>query len=218
MTAFPAEQLHRLRETGVVAVLILDDLATAVPTARALLAGGITVMELTLRTPVALDCLRAIVAEVPEMTAGVGTILTPAQVDEALAAGAAFGVAPGVNPRVLGRAAEVGLPFGPGAATPTDVEAALEFGCRTIKFFPAEPIGGLPYLAAMAAPYRHLGVRFIPLGGVNAANLATYLQAPDVLAVGGSWLAPADLLRTQNWGAITQRAAEARRIAAGARA
>jgi 2-dehydro-3-deoxyphosphogluconate aldolase/(4S)-4-hydroxy-2-oxoglutarate aldolase len=203
---------ERIEQTAVVAVLVVDDVADAVPLANALLAGGITAMELTLRTPAAIDALRRVVQQVPEMLPGIGTILTPKQVDQVAEAGAAFGVAPGLNRRVVQRAQAVGLPFAPGVATPSDLEAALELGCREVKFFPAEPSGGLAYLKSMAAPYTHLGVRFVPLGGLKADNLADYLRSPLVLAVGGSWLAPRDLIRQHDWDAITRRAAEATRI------
>ena len=161
---FSATISQQLADTGVVAVLMIDDPADAVPVARALLAGGVNAMELTLRTPAALDALRAIRAGVPEMLAGIGTILTPEQVQDVAAAGAAFGVAPGVNRRVVMAATDLGLSFAPGVVTPSDVEAALELGCRLLKFFPAEPSGGLAYLKSLAAPFAHLGVRYVPLG------------------------------------------------------
>jgi 2-dehydro-3-deoxyphosphogluconate aldolase/(4S)-4-hydroxy-2-oxoglutarate aldolase len=167
-------------------------------------------MELTLRTPVAIDALRAIRQEVPEMLAGIGTVLFPEQIPTLVQAGAAFGVAPGTNPRVLAAAREHGLPFAPGVVTPSDVEAALQFDCRLLKFFPAEPSGGLAYLRSLAAPFAHLNVRYLPLGGVNPANLESYLREPCVHAVGGSWLAPKDLVRAQKWSEIGRLAAEAR--------
>lgn len=207
-SAFP-EDLHRkLRRTGVIAVLMIDRADDAVPLARALLAGGVDCIELTLRTEAALDSLRRIRAEVPELVAGVGTILTPRQVNDANEAGASFGVAPGMNPRVVAEARRIGLPFAPGVCTPTDIELALEAGCRLLKFFPCEPCGGLPYLKTIAAPFMHLGVQFIPLGGVNAANAAAYLKEPSVLALGGSWLAPKDLIAKGGWQAITTLASE----------
>ena len=156
----------------------------------------------------ALQCLRRIRDEVPEMTIGVGTILTPEQVNDAKDNGATFGVAPGMNPRVVAEAARIGLPFAPGVCTPSDIELAIEAGCRVLKFFPCEPCGGLPYLRTIAAPFMHLGVQFIPLGGVNAANAPTYLKEPSVLALGGSWLAPKDLIAKGDWAAITALASE----------
>jgi 2-dehydro-3-deoxyphosphogluconate aldolase/(4S)-4-hydroxy-2-oxoglutarate aldolase len=169
-------------------------------------------MELTLRTPAALEALMRIVRDVPEMLAGVGTVLTPAQVQDVQAAGGAFAVAPGMNPTIVREAERVGLPFAPGVCTPSEIELALELGCRVLKLFPAEPSGGLAYLRSIAAPYAHLGVQYIPLGGVSAANAESYLREPDVLALGGSWLAPRDLIRRQDWPAVTANAAEATEI------
>jgi len=200
---------RHLRQTGVIAVLMIDRADDAVSLARALLAGGVDSIELTLRTEAALECLRRIRREVPEMTLGVGTILTPQQVNQAKEAGASFGVAPGMNPRVVAEALRIGLPFAPGVCTPTDIELALEAGCRVLKFFPSEPCGGLPYLRTIAAPFMHLGVQFIPLGGVGPANAAQYLSEPSVLALGGSWLAPKDLIAKGDWSAITKLAQEA---------
>ncbi|WP_029190190.1 bifunctional 4-hydroxy-2-oxoglutarate aldolase/2-dehydro-3-deoxy-phosphogluconate aldolase [Verrucomicrobium spinosum] len=207
----PTEELHeRLYGAGVIAVLILDDVEAAVPVAKALVAGGVDAMELTLRTPVALECLRRIRREVPEMTAGVGTILTTGQVNEVVEAGAAFGVAPGMNPRTVAEAARLRLPFAPGICTPTDIELAVEAGCTLLKFFPAEPCGGLNYLKSISAPFAHLGLRYIPLGGVAQDNLEMWLNEPMIHAVGGSWLAPKELIQAGDWAGITARAAAAR--------
>jgi len=210
--AFDPTLAQRIETCGIVAVLVIDDAKDAVPLAKALLAGGVDVMELTLRTPAALDALKAIRAEVPEMLAGVGTILTTDQVKQVVAAGAAFGVAPGVNPRILAAAREAGLSFAPGIVTPSDIEVSLEHGCKILKFFPAEPSGGLAYLKAMAAPYAHLGLKFVPLGGLNAKNMASYLADAQVAALGGSWLAPRDLIKAGEWDKITALAAEAVQI------
>jgi 2-dehydro-3-deoxyphosphogluconate aldolase/(4S)-4-hydroxy-2-oxoglutarate aldolase len=146
---------------------------------------------------------------VPEVLAGVGTILTPSQVDEVKAAGAAFGVAPGCNPRILAHAKQVGLPFGPGIATPTDIEVALENDCTLLKYFPAETLGGLKHLKNMAAPYLHRGVGFIPLGGINEANAGSYLSDPLITAIGGSWLAPKDVIKAKDWAKLTDNAQKA---------
>ncbi|MFO1485606.1 MAG: bifunctional 4-hydroxy-2-oxoglutarate aldolase/2-dehydro-3-deoxy-phosphogluconate aldolase [Verrucomicrobiaceae bacterium] len=200
---------QHLRRTGVIAVLMIDRVDDAVPLARALLAGGVDCIELTLRTDAALDSLRRIRAEVPEMVVGVGTILTPKQVNDAREAGASFGVAPGMNPRVVAEAQRIGLPFAPGVCTPTDIELALEAGCKVLKFFPSEPSGGLIYLRSIVAPFAHLGVQFIPLGGVGAGNAAHYLKEPSVLALGGSWLAPKDIIAKGGWEVITALAREA---------
>lgn len=213
MTPPSSESLHaHLYRTGVIAVLMIDDAADAVPVAQALLAGGVDCIELTLRTPVAMECLHLIRAQVPDMLVGVGTILNLPQVSEVKAAGAAFGVAPGMNPRVVAEAQRLGLPFAPGICTPTDIELAIEQGCRLLKFFPSEPSGGLAYLRTIAAPFAHLGVKYIPLGGVGAGNAEQYLREPAVHALGGSWLAPRELIQRKDWAAITANAAEAASI------
>ena len=209
---FSDEVLLRLRRTGIIAVLVVDDPARAVRLAEALFAGGVEAMELTLRTPGAVDCLRAVRRSVPQMLAGVGTILFPHQVDQVLEAGAQFGVAPGTNPAVIRHAVTSGLPFAPGVVTPTDVDMALQCGCRELKFFPAEPSGGLPMLASVKAPYAHLGIQYIPLGGVTMANLPQWLKDPDVLAVGGSWLAKKELIDASAWDEITRVARESSSI------
>lgn len=203
----------KVSAAGVVAVLIVDDANDAVPLARALLSGGVDVMELTLRTPAALDALRAIRRDVPEMVAGIGTILNVDQLQAAREAGAAFGVSPGCNPRLLAAAREAGFSFAPGIATPTDIEIAIEHGCRLLKFFPAEQLGGLPYLRAMAAPYAHLGLRYIPLGGLTAANAGSYLSDPLIAAIGGSWIAPREVIKARDWKTIETNARAARDIA-----
>ena len=174
-------------------------------------------MELTLRTDAALDSLRAIRDQVPEMLAGIGTILTTDQVDEVVAAKAAFGVAPGLNRRVVEYAQDKGLPFGPGIVTPSDIEQGIELGCRTLKYFPAETAGGLKHLKNMAAPYQHIGIDFIPLGGLNANNMSDYLASPLISAIGGSWIASRDLIAAQNWDKIEANARQARENADTAR-
>jgi len=199
----------RLQRTGVCAVLIIEKVQHAVPVAEALLAGGVDAMELTLRTPAALGALQEITAKVPEMLAGMGTVLTTEQVRQVVDGGAAFGVAPGMNRAVVEAALLSGLPFAPGICTPSDIERALEYGRRWLKFFPAEPCGGLKYLEAIAAPYQHLGVKYIPLGGVNEANCAQWFASRHVGAIGGSWLAPKELLAAGDWAGVT---ALARRV------
>ncbi len=211
-TQFPDELSCRIHRAGTIAVLVVDRVEDAVPLARSLLAGGVNVMELTLRTPAAIDALRCIRAEVPQMVAGIGTILQPPQVRDAAAAGAAFGVAPGMNPRVVAEARRLGLPFAPGVVTPSDIEQALECDCRLLKFFPAEPAGGLRYLKAIAAPYAHADIRYIPLGGLTLDNLERYLADPLVHAVGGSWLAPRDLIQSRDWPQISENARRAAEI------
>ena len=209
---FSDSLLTRIERCGVIAVLVIDEPSQVVPLSKALLACGVDVMELTLRTPGAIEALRMVRREVPEMLPGIGTILQPDQVDEVVEAGAAFGVSPGLSAKVVQRAQELGLPFAPGVVTPSDIEAAIELGCRELKFFPAEPSGGIKYLRSMYAPYAHLGLQFIPLGGLNAGNMASYLFDAAVPAIGGSWLAPRDLIQAENWSAVIDNATEARRI------
>lgn len=206
MTIFPETLLNRLRKSGVVAGFSIEKVEHALPLCRALLAGGIDCVELTLRSAAGMDAARAIAANVPEILLGVGTILTPEQAKEVKAAGAAFGVAPGMNPRVVKAAQEAGLPFAPGIATPSDVEAAIELGCRFVKFFPAEAMGGINYLRSMAAPYKHLGIQYFPLGGLNAGNMLEYLKEPNVPTIGGSWIVKPELVNKADWAGITASA------------
>jgi len=214
---FPSDLHQKIKESAIIAVLVIDDAANAVPLAHALLRGGIGAMELTLRTDAALDALRAIRDEVPEMLAGIGTILSTDQVDEVVAAKAAFGVAPGLNRRVVEHAQNKGLPFGPGILTPSDIEQGIELGCRTLKYFPAETAGGLKHLKNMAAPYLHIGIDFIPLGGLNANNMSDYLASPLIAAIGGSWIASRDLIAAQDWNRLEANARQARQNADAAR-
>ena len=207
MTNVPEEILNRLAMSRVVAGFSIQKVAHAVPLANALLDGGIHAIELTLRTPDAMDGLKSICANVPEMLIGVGTILTPKTVREVKATGAHFGVAPGMNPNVVREAQRVELPFAPGIATPSDLESAIELGCRFVKFFPAEASGGIKYLRSMSAPYKHLGIQYFPLGGLNAENMLDYLNEPNVLAVGGSWIVTQDLVNLEDWDGIASRAA-----------
>lgn len=212
---FPTSMLERLERYRVVAGFSIDDVNNAVPVAEALLAGGIEAIELTLRTPVAVEAVRAIHDQVPEMLVGVGTILTPEMVREVQAAGADFGVAPGLSAEVVLEAQRVGLPFAPGIATPTDIEAALKLGCRLLKLFPAETLGGISYLRSISAPYDHLGVRYFPLGGVNTENMLRYLGEPNIPAVGGSWIVDKKSVAEGDWSSVTAKAAEVRTILSG---
>ena len=198
-----------LRRVGVMAVLVIEDPRHAVPTAKALLRGGIIVMELAFRTPNSPEALRRILAEVPEMIAGVGTILFPEQIKNAQNLGAAFGVSPGFSREVVAEALERRFPFAPGILTPSELEMAISFGCQTVKLFPAQISGGASYIRAIHAPYSHLGIEFIPLGGLTPSNIGDYLKYDYIPAVGGSWIAPVELIRSENWNLITARAKEA---------
>lgn len=191
----------------VVPVLTIEDAAYAVPLARALLEGGIGVVEVTLRTAAGLEAIAAMAAGVPDMVVGAGTVLTATQYRAVEEAGARFVVSPGSSALVLEAAAASTVPFLPGAATPSEVLALLERGFRWQKFFPAEPAGGIPMLKAIGAPVPD--VRFCPTGGIDLANAADYLALSNVVCVGGSWLTPPAALRAEDWPQITKLAAEA---------
>lgn len=209
MNAFNPTLAEKIKKTGIIAVLVIDDASKAVKLAEVLLENGIGAMELTLRTNAAIDALKQIRKHVPQMIAGCGTVLTPEQVDQVRDAGAEFAVAPGLNRRVVERALELGLSYAPGIVTPSDIELAVELGCRMLKFFPAETSGGLKHLKAMSAPYMHLGLSFIPLGGLSAANAKTYIECPLVGAIGGSWIASREAIAANDWTTIAKNAAEA---------
>ena len=216
-TVSTPDAVARFRALRIVPVIVIDDPDDALPLARALAAGGLASAEVTFRTPRAGEALRRIAAEVPELFVGAGTVLTPAQAAEAREAGAQFIVAPGFGPRVVDYCQEHELAVFPGVATPTEIEAALEKGLTTLKFFPAEPMGGLTYLKAIAAPY--VDVSFIPTGGVNVSNIASYLAFKRVVACGGSWMAPTDWINAKQFDRIreaSQLAVEASRGAATA--
>ena len=189
-----------LQLAPVVAVVVIESLADAVPLARALVSGGIKAIEVTLRTPVALDAIRAIAAEVEGAVTGAGTLLTPGDIAAAEKAGARFGVSPGSTPRLLDAADDSSLPYLPGAATATEALCLLERGYRLQKFFPATPAGGPDYLRALASPLP--GIRFCPTGGITAASAPEWLALPNVVCVGGSWLSTSKVLLAGDWSAV----------------
>ncbi len=207
------DALARLRAIRIVPVITIDDPEDAVPLARALHEGGLSCAEITFRTPRALEALQRITAEVPELFVGAGTVLTTTQAETAADAGAQFIVAPGFNRRVVDYCLDRGMHVYPGVATPTEVEAALETGLTTLKFFPAEPMGGLAFLKAMAAPY--VDVNFMPTGGINATNLASYLGFNRVVACGASWMAPPDWIGAKQFTRNRDVARRASEIAHG---
>jgi Entner-Doudoroff aldolase len=207
--------LDQIGRLGLVPVVEIPDAALAVPLGEALLAGGLPCAEITFRTSAAAAAIAVLRRECPDLLAGAGTVLTPAQVDAAADAGAAFIVAPGFNPATLERARARGLPMIPGVCTPTEIEQALSHGVDVLKFFPAEAAGGVAFLRAVSAPYKN--VRFIPTGGVSASNLASYLALPQVLACGGSWMVSKDLLLRGDFETIRRLTSEAVSVAAAAR-
>ncbi len=196
-----------LNRSPVVPVVVIDEVAHAAPLARALVAGGLPVIELTLRTPVALDAIRAIADEVPEILVGAGTVCTPGQAKAAHDAGAQFLVSPGATPELLAGMFDTGLPFLPGTATVSEVLAMLELGLTEMKFFPAEASGGAAYLKAISSPVP--AARFCPTGGITAGSAGRYLALPTVGCVGGSWLTPADALAVGDWDRVETLAREA---------
>ncbi|MFG2898038.1 bifunctional 4-hydroxy-2-oxoglutarate aldolase/2-dehydro-3-deoxy-phosphogluconate aldolase [Streptomyces zaomyceticus] len=194
-------------ETPVVPVVVIEDASDAVPLARALVAGGLPLIEVTLRTPAALDAVRAIAAEVPDAVVGAGTVVSAAGVAEAVGAGARFLVSPGWTERLLGAMRESGVPFLPGVSTASEVVALLEQGVDAMKFFPAEAAGGVPYLKSLAGPLPR--ARFCPTGGVSPANARNYLSLPNVGCVGGTWMLPPDALAARDWARVETLAREA---------
>ena len=204
-----AESFLRQR---LICVAVIDQPDDAVPLAEALLAGGLNVMEVTFRTVGAVDSISRIRDGVPRMSIGAGTLLSAEQVKEAFGAGAQFGVSPGLNESVLAEAERREMPFFPGVMTPTEVGRALELGCKHLKFFPAEAAGGVAMVKALAGPFSHTGVKFVPTGGINATNLANYLAVPQVAAAGGSWMAERKLVKEKAWAKITALTAEAMKV------
>ena len=203
-----------LAEAGVIPVIVIEDEAKAVPLARALVQGGLKVLEVTFRTAAAAAAIARIRAEVPEALVGAGTLLTPAQVKAAQAAGALFGVAPGFDPAVTSAAQAAGLPFVPGIATASELSQALTAGFRVVKFFPAEAAGGVKMIKNLLGAFRSTGVKFMPTGGVNAANVNDYFAVPEIVAVGGTWIVPKDALAAGDWARIGALAAEASALVA----
>ena len=186
------EVLEKIQEIGIVPVVVLDDAKDAAPLAKALCEGGLPCAEVTFRTAAAEESIRIMSEQFPEMLVGAGTVLTTEQVDRAVAAGAKFIVSPGMNPRIVKYCVEKGILITPGCANPSDIEQALENGLDVVKFFPAEPAGGLKMIKAMAAPY--VGVKFMPTGGINQNNVKDYLAYDRIHACGGRWMVKGDMV------------------------
>ena len=197
--------LASLRQLKVVPVLVVERVEFAVPLADALIEGGLPIAEVTFRTRHAADVICRIRAERLNVTVGAGTVLSVEDLMRAFEAGAMFGVAPGLNRTVAADARDMQFPFFPGVMTPSDIESALSLGFRMLKFFPAAAAGGVAMLKSLVAPYAHLGVEFIPTGGINLSNLRLYLDGPHVAAVGGTWIASAEDISRQAWGEISNR-------------
>ncbi len=207
-----------LLQQRLVCVAVIDRPDDAVPLAQALLAGGLNCIEVTFRTAGAAEAIARIRKARPDAIVGAGTLLTADHVNKAVAAGAQFGVSPGLSEAVSRAAHDAKLPLFPGVITPSEIMRALDLGWQHLKFFPAEAFGGVNALKALAGPFGHTGVKFIPTGGITAANLPNYLALPQVAAVGGSWMAEKKLIAEKNWPKITALTAEAMKVIAAAKA
>lgn len=203
----------RLRALRVIPVIVIDDPENALLLAEALSDGGLPVAEITFRTPRAAEALHRIAKARPDFVVGAGTVLTTEQADRARDVGAQFAVAPGLNPRVVEHCERIGLPMYPGVATPGDIEAALALGLRLVKFFPAQAMGGVPFLEAVAAPY--VEMEFMPTGGITRANIGGYLDMPRVVACGGSWMAPSDWIEAKEFERVRNETAQVVKLLRG---
>jgi 2-dehydro-3-deoxyphosphogluconate aldolase/(4S)-4-hydroxy-2-oxoglutarate aldolase len=197
---------------GVFGILEIDSAENAVPVAKALVLGGITAIELALRTPAALLSIKLIKEQVPEMFICAGTVLFPEQIDQVMAVGCDMGVAPGFNPEIVKHAKESNFPFVPGISTASELEGALYLGCGVVKLFPCEPLGGIEYMDTMMAPYRYLGIKVIPLGGISESNFGNWASHQSVMALGSTWICPRQLIQDKEFDEITARAKRARAI------
>lgn len=203
--------MDRIYKRRIMPVIVMGDELDAIPLAETFLSAGMDLMEIPLRTVGAVKAIAAIRGRFPEMLIGAGTLLTVDQVRQAVDAGAMFGVAPGLNEKVVSCAADMKLPFVPGVMTPSEIERGLEYGCKLQKFFPVEPMGGVKLLEAISVPYQGTGARFIPMGGIRLNTMGAYLALPSVAAVGGAWMADRTLIAEKNWTKIKELCREALR-------
>ena len=201
------EVLERIKEMGIVPVVVIDDVKNAIPLAKALCEGGLPCAEVTFRTDAAEEAIRIMSEQFPDMLIGAGTVLTIDQVDRAVAAGAKFIVSPGLNPNIVKYCVDKGILITPGCMSPSDIEIALENGLEVVKFFPAEPAGGLKMIKAIAAPY--VNMKFMPTGGINIKNVKEYLLYDRIVACGGSWMVKDSLMKSGEFDKITELVKEA---------
>ncbi|MCD8020274.1 MAG: bifunctional 4-hydroxy-2-oxoglutarate aldolase/2-dehydro-3-deoxy-phosphogluconate aldolase [Clostridiales bacterium] len=204
------EVLQKFYDTGIIPVVVLNDANDAEPLGKALVEGGLPVAEVTFRTDAAEESIRILAEKYPDLLVGAGTVLTTEQVDQAVAAGAKFIVSPGLNPKVVQYCLDKGITVTPGVVTPGEIEKALELGLEVVKFFPAEPSGGLPMIKAVGAAYTKL--KFMPTGGINPKNVVEYLKSDKILACGGSWMVKGDLISAGEFNKITEMCKEAAQI------
>jgi 2-dehydro-3-deoxyphosphogluconate aldolase/(4S)-4-hydroxy-2-oxoglutarate aldolase len=212
-----ADLTSQLLERRLVPVVVIEDAAKAVDLAKSLLSAGLGVIEITFRTAAAEESIRRIAKECPDMLVGAGTLLDSEQVKKAAGAGAKFGLAPGLDEKVVHAAQKEKLAYVPGVATPSDVQKGLSLGCKIQKFFPAEQAGGAPYLKALEGPYGHTGVRFIPTGGLQISNVGPYLALKSVAALGGSWFVDKKYIEAADWATIQRLTREAIQLTSGAK-
>lgn len=205
--------MDRLARSVVVPVVVLDRAEDAIPTAKAMAAGGVDTMEITFRTACAPEAIKAVAENCPEVLVGAGTIINLEQCKLAVKMGAKFIVSPGFSEEVVSWCVENGIPVAPGCVTPTEIMAALKYGLKMVKFFPANVYGGLNAMKNLSAPF--VGLKFLPTGGVNTANIKEYMDAPFIHAVGGSWVCPKAEIAAGNWEKITNLCLEARKAASG---
>ena len=201
---------EKFQKLGVVPVVVLEDTKDAVPLAKALVEGGLPCAEVTFRTEAAEESIRLMTEQFPEMLVGAGTVLTTEQVDAAVLAGAKFIVSPGFDPEIVDYCLEKEIPVFPGCITPSEVAQAVKRGLKVVKFFPAEPAGGVAMIKAMAAPY--VGIKFMPTGGINAKNLEEYLSCDKIICCGGSWMVKGELVNNQEFDKVRELTAEARKL------
>ncbi len=204
------ELITKIESYGVIPVIAIESQSLALPLADALIEGGLSAAEITFRTPAAGEVIKMLKKERPQLLLGAGTILSIDNLVQAREYGAEFGVAPGLNPKIVTRAQEIGFPFFPGVVTPSEIDKGLSMGIKLLKFFPSEASGGIKMLKAVSGPYGHLGVKFIPTGGVNMDNLGEYLENKSVLAVGGTWIASKEMISAQKWDLIRANARAAK--------
>ena len=209
--------VETLGQAGIIPVIVIEKEEQAVPLAKALVKGGLPVLEVTFRTKAAAGAIAAIRREVPEAVVGAGTLLTPQMVKDAVTAGAVFGVAPGFDPVVMAAAKEAALPMCPGIATASELSQALTAGCKMVKFFPAEAAGGVKMIKNLLGAFRFTGVKFMPTGGVNLSNVANYLAVPEIVCCGGTWIVPKEALTANDWSAIEKLASDAAALVRGLR-
>ena len=206
--------MNRIFEKRVVPAAIVETVDSALSLAEAMLAGGMDIIEITFRTEGAAKAIKAVSDKFPEMLVGAGTVLTRDQLECAVDSGIRFAVAPGLNAKLVEKSGEFGVPFIPGVVTPSEIEAAMALGLDLLKFFPAEAMGGAATLKALAGPYAHTGVRFVPTGGISLNNAANYLDLKVVAAVGGSWMIAPQLIKESNWREITRLCSESLSLSA----